>query len=311
MAFVANNLVDIARCLISTAAPLAGEQAVCQIEVTPVDSNPRKFLPGTFFVPVVNGGLRHDLAFMAQAMGNAGRGGAYQFPNGGTVQAKAMFGGKRFNAALEPGTKMRIDPPVPGFKPIARVVAPTTQGTDANPKDGPLLRGAAIGEPGTQLNTLELWRTYLGALPGIFVIWQGSEPADGLATSTLARARSRAGEGVQIYSETFVVCIVVDRNDGAEERANEGVRLVDMVTERLTDRQTIEDGAVIISNPTGIQIRSRGKAGALPRELAQQMQLFGITIALTRTIERLDEREYAELKRFNTTVDLEQGEAEE
>jgi hypothetical protein len=302
MAFVADNLVDIARCLISTAAPLAGVQAIVQLEVKPIDSKPRKFLPGTFFVPVINNGLRHELAFMAQAVGN-GSGGHYPFPAGGTIQAKAMLGGKRVNAAIVPGTKFRIDPPVPGFHPFATVVASTQAGADSDPKLGPVIRGGNVGEPGTQLNTLELWRTYLGALPGIFAVWSGSEPADGLATSTLARARSRSGEGVQLYSETFVVYIAVDRTDGAEERANEGVRLVDLVSARLTDKQTIENGAVIISNPTGIQIRSRGKINAMQRELAQQLQLFGITIALTRTIERHDEREYADLLKFNTKVD--------
>lgn len=288
MAVVAGSLTDTGRLLLACLAPITGRQLRVKARVTAAPGS--ALLPGTFLLPDV-GGLRDDLPLRVAKSG--ARGGRWQDP--GVVELVSNVGGERHNV-VEPGTVLRFDPlPPSGFEPTVEVVEVLEAATD--PTSAPLLLGTMMAQSAPALGTVELWRSFLGGrFPAALAVWHSSEPAAGLATSTLERGDSRVGEGRQLYAENWAIMLVVAREDSAHARRDEGLILLDEASELLTDRKSV-DGCVF-SFPTGVQIRRRHSPSFTVRELAQTFQVFEIDLATTRMAERRDERTYHELKRF-------------
>jgi hypothetical protein len=300
MGIVADSLLDISRCILGSLRPLSGTQARVMARVQALSPG-AVLLPGSFLAPIVGGALRHELLFRVAPRGPGENG---RWSGSGLVELVSNLGGARHNLPL--GTELRFDPAPAGFAPTAQVVEVRQLGLD--PAAGTLgLKGGVVAESTPGLNTLDLWRSYLGGhFPAALVIWDSSDPADGLATSSLARGRSRAGEGSTFYAENWVVFLISSREDSEAMRRSDGLRLLQEASVLLTDVQSVD--GLVFSNPSGVQIRRRSKPPIGDRNLAQQLQIYALEIATTNRIDRAEARFYSALSKF--TADFEKYDPE-
>lgn len=295
MAVVAGDIIDLGRGLLATLASLSGVRATGQVQVRTSSGNPGSLLIGNYLLPIVNGQLRQDLVFKVPP--NADKSTSVTVPGGagGAVNIVSNLGGVRHN--LPAGTKFLFDPPLPGIEPDAELLPSGTAG-GVDPSGLLAIReGVLIETLAGPLTGMEFFRSTLkGMFPAVVLQWLDSEPADGLATSTLARGNSRAGEGSQLYAEEWMLTLIVSKAESEPVRRAQGLRLLGEVTGLITDRQSID--GVVISHPSGAQIRRRGVLSGLPRDVYQAYQIYQVELAVTGNYERSDSRTYADLLRF-------------
>lgn len=295
MAIVAGSQIEVGRGLLARLLPLTGTRASGAIVQTLTGPN-AEVVAGNYLLPVVNGQLREELVYKVAPKPDGSM--KWNLPADGPLAIVSNVGGKRHN--LPAGTVMRWDPQLPGLDPTATVDAGGIAG-GLDPVGSLVLNAAVLYESvGNQLSGVEFFRSGIGAFPAVVAMWSDSEPADGLATSSLRRANSRTGEGSQLYTETWAIDVVVSRQDSEPKRRAQGLLLMDEVTTFLTDAQTVD--GVVISHPSGVQIRRRSKLTGLPRDMAQAYQIYAIELAVTGNYVRPDARTWAALERFNLDV---------
>lgn len=297
MTVVADSLLDVGRLLAGCLAPLTGTQARVRVSVNAAPN--LQLLPGAFLIPDI-GGLRDDLLFRVAPNPSIRTG---KWPSSGMVDLVSNIGGARHNV-VTPGTVLRFDPPPSGFDPTVTVLEVLQAGVDPVVTDSrqPFLLGATMAESVPAMNEVELWRSYFGGrFPAALVLWAGSDPAAGLATSTLERGSTRVGEGRSLYAESWVVFLVSAREDSGVARQGEGLRLLEAARSLLSDRQVLD--GIAFSVPSGVQIRRSLVPQFRVRELQQAFQIFEIDLNTTRLIERSDSRTYSDLLKYKTNVD--------
>lgn len=298
MAIVAEDQIDVGRGLLAACSSLTGVRASGTVQAIPQSVDTQVFA-GNYLLPIINGQLRQDLPFKIAQNETMKHAVPFAGGAGGPLSIVSNAGGIRHN--LPAGTVFRFDPPLDGIAETAVLNAPgTAGGQDPSGVLGvkELAQMETLAGPATGL---EFFRTTLGGrFPAIIAQWLGSEPADGLATSTLARGSSRVGEGAQLYAETWAVSVIVSKSESESVRRAQGLRLMNEVTALLTDRQTVD--GVVISHPSGVQIRGREQVSGLPRDVFQAYQIYQIELAVTGNYQRRDTRTYADLLRFKLDV---------
>jgi hypothetical protein len=236
-----------------------------------------------------------------------GSGGDWTVVSGGTqVDVVSVLGGKR-HSAIKKNTKLVLDEPrVEGIEDRAVVDADFTGAAD--PTEFASARSVVLYEDmGTPQVDLKLFSTVVKAFPAVVFVWTGSEPADGVTVSALNRGATRVGANRQLFKEQFDVMVVASRSDSDHHRRNEGLRLLDKVSEYLTDRMAVE--GICISSPSGIQIRDRFRiTGRSPAY--QQLYIYAMRVAVTRVYRRTDNRTFNDwlLARIDATTQHEAGE---
>jgi hypothetical protein len=296
-----SELITLGRDLISALAPISGTRATAQLLVR-AKTGPVNLPRNAALVPVINRAFREDLTFkvgdgpvqarfkngirVADGGPDCEKSWWVVEPGGTVVTAVSLVGGERHN--LKRGTKFYFDPIIPGIEPEAELIEDIADGAEPTHFGG--LKGAVQFE---QLNgtspTLDLFRSKIGKLPGVVIVWDSSEPADGTTQSTLDRGAARSGTATARFAEKFNLFIISERLDSHHNRAGEGLKLLEDITLELSDRQEI-DGR-IFSVP-GVHIRGRSRVLGDSAQY-QAVYVYLLQLSVTTSVQPKDRREFA------------------
>lgn len=282
--------IDTARDLMAVIAPTTGTRATGKIIVTPNGTAPTVIRRNQCLIPMVNGDARESLLFKVAEGPNDDpdpKGSWTVAPGGSSVDVFSVLGGKRHN--LPRGTQFKLDPlPVENLNPVVTLQSTITDGAEPLHFGGvkSVVQFESLG--GASLD-LDAYRSQIGQLPGIIIVWDGSEPADGTTQSSIERGRTRIGTRRSLWKERFNLFVITKRMDSDHMRRSEGLQILDDITEWLTDRQAV-DGQVF-SSPAGIQVRGRGRVIG-PSAQYQQLYVYVLQLSVTRLLQQRDEREW-------------------
>lgn len=293
-------VLDGARAILAVVQPVTGSRSAGQVLARAVGANvvvPRN----AHLLPVREGQIRPEQPFKTdEGPLLAPNKGAWTVTSAGTnVDVLSVLGGARHN--LPVGTVLRWDPPIAGLEPTATVgAAGLTGGADPTFFGG--LKAAVVHDAfGAPAADLESFRAKLGALPGMVLIWQSSEPADGSAVSALGRGGGRMGQNEMLMVERYLAVIISNRVDDAHFRRSEALEAMDEVTLWLTDRMAVD--GMSVSAPGGVQIAGRSRLQG-NRLLYLEHDVYAINLAITRTYKRHDVRTYNEWLRTRMRVQV-------
>lgn len=281
-------VLEGARAILATIQPVTGERATGSVLATATGADvvvPRN----SHLIPVVDGQLKPEWQFKTDAGPLAAPNkNSWTVTSGGTsVDVLSVIGGVRHNLAA--GTVLRWDPPISGLAPTVTVEAPGLAG-GADPTFFGGLKAAVMHDAfGAPAASLEAFRSKIGALPGLILIWQSSEPADGSTVSALGRGGGRMGQNNMLMVERYLAVILTNRVDDAHFRRSEGLEALDEVTLWLTDRNMVD--GMCVSSPGGVQITNRTRLQG-PRTIYQELDVYALSLAITRTYTRHDARTY-------------------
>ncbi len=277
-------VLPAARAILALVQPQTGTRAAGVVTAVAA-SSPVTLPMNSYLLPVVNGGIRPELVFKTTQGPNVDR--SWTVTSGGTaVGVTSVLGGLRH--VLAAGTVFRWDPPIAGLNPTATSSAGTAGGLDPTFFGG-LKSAVFYDEMGGQSPTLDAFRARLSALPGLVLVWESSEPADGSVTDTTNRG-TRLSRGQMFFTENFMAVVVANRPDGANARRSEALAALDEVTLWLHDRASVDHE--VVSNPGGLQVRSRFRVPLGNRDAAQTVEMFGMRFAATRVYKMRDSRTY-------------------
>lgn len=282
--------IDAARDLMAVIAPTTGTRATGKVLVEPNGTAPTIVRRNQCLIPIVNGDAREGLLFKVAEGPNDDpdpKGSWTVQPGGTSVGVFSLLGGKRHN--LPRGTRFRMDPlPRDPVNPIVTLQSDVTDGVDPIHFGGVMSIVQFEQLAGGTLD-LDAFRSQIGQMPGIIIVWDGSEPADGTTQSTLSRGLSRVGTRKTLWNERFNVFVITKRLDSDHMRRSEGLQILDDITEWLTDRQAV-DGQVF-SAPAGVQVRGRQRVVGATAPY-QHLYVYVLQLSLTRALVSRDEREW-------------------
>ena len=177
------------------------------------------------------------------------------------VPIRSLLGGDRQNWPVD--TELRWDPPLAGIEEVSKVaLGPMAGGADATDPGAVKqvilyeeLRGTAVG--------LDLFRaTAERGAPCVIVTWNDSP-----GTTKMARDKT-------VAPDRWVVFVVVGHAAGGNERAGEGLDVMDRVTDLLGERGEI-GGFVFSGVPASIQARRRVATSEFCYVYAVEVKTFG------------------------------------
>lgn len=284
------GVIDTARGILAALQPQTGERATGSILATATSSDvvvPRNAV----LIPVLNGQTRPELIIKTDKGTHSPTGcNKYSWlvsSAGTSINVLSNIGGARHN--LPATTVLRWDPPIAGLAATATVQAPGLAGGSDPTFFGGLKSGVVYEEFGGPQPSLELFRSRVGHLPALLVIWDGSEPADGAGTDQLSRGSSRAARETILYREKYLILVFTNRKDSDAQRRAEGLEALDGVSEWLTDRQGAD--GMPISSPSGLQIRERFRLSG-DSLIYREHYVYGLRVSAVRALTKRDARTY-------------------
>ena len=285
----ANGIVGAARAVFGLLQPGTGERATGSVTATATGADlslPRN----SYLLPVVDGALRHELAFKVGPGPNADE--SWTVTAGGTaVSILSNLGGPRHN--LPAATVFRWDPPIPGLEATATSAAGTTGATET------LIRQIALYE---QLDSADPQRSFFegsfGRYPAGMLVWEGSDPIEG-RTVGQNQGATRKGRGRRAFRETFALYLATGRVAGDSERRAEGLDCLETATQLLTDRARNNDGEQV-SYQGALEVLGRQRVIRGPR-----LYVYSIRFRLVRIYVAVDFRTFGPLEKFHYRHSLE------
>ncbi len=247
-----NVIEQLGRALFAQLSPLTGARATGIITLISDALSLFELPANTYLVPVVGGQLREDLLYkVAPNPATANTGGSWVIDSGGnSIPIISNVGGARHN--LPAGTVFRFSPPVPN---ITSAVLPfdLAAGSDA----GALVRRVAFFEDLDSSNpSKDIFAAKLGDYPALMLVWQDSEPAEG-TTAGLRQGANRGARKVRFMRERFVLYVITGRLEGDGSRRQDGLVVMQAVTQLLTDRQQNIDGEQLSTVGAGVEVNER------------------------------------------------------
>jgi hypothetical protein len=252
---------------------------------------------GEYAIPVLDGAYRDDLVIKVGAGPSTATDGRtyWRTTSAGTdVTFISNLGGARHNTIVVPTapatTVIAFDPPLDD---IASAVLKTsfTGGADATGL-GALMDAFMYqqfeGDPSN------LGRSNMNRLPGVLIVWKGSEAADGASIAQTYRYRTSSTQ--TMMRESFDLLVFVERNESDHLRRLQGLYLLDLATGYLTDRVSV-DGRVV-SSPSGIQVQRRFVQAMRDPEGYVNTYIYGMTLSVMVTYCMTDSRTFNDLHKF-------------
>jgi hypothetical protein len=251
---------------------------------------------GEYAIPVLGSSYRDDLVIKVGAGPNTATDGRtyWLVASAGTdVTFKSNLGGVRHNTIVLPttgDTVIAFDPPLDN---IVSAVLKTnfTGGLDASGLGW--LRDAFMYEQ-FEGDPTDLGRSNLNQLPGVLIVWKGSDAADGSSVSQVSRMRMSSTQ--TMMKETFDLMIFVERAESDHLRRLQGLYLSDLAAGFLTDRVMIDGN--VVSSPSGVQVQRRFKLGIRNPEGYINTYAYGMTLSVMRPYVMTDMRTFTDLNTF-------------
>jgi hypothetical protein len=153
---------------------------------------------------------------------------------------------------VPPGAVLRFDPPIAGLEPHATVLEPgITGGTD----EGALARQLVLFDELDRKPEADIIRSVPGPFPAVVLGWLQRVPVEG--RQGLSGGRSRAGRGVRIYWEDWVVWVLVDSATSQRARWSQGVGLTEAICGLLESKRRSFDGErLTVVKDSGVEIQT-------------------------------------------------------
>jgi len=285
-------LVNVSRDISAIIHPLTGTRATGKATITATGAD--YDLPvGSYLVPVHVGEYRDDLVFKTDRGTNDDR--SWTIESTGTVvDITANLGGERFN--LADGTNLYLDP---GVDEIASAVVTGAVTTGVNPTSLGIQDVQVFESFSAPPDGIDLRRSSIKRLPAAMLAWGGSEPADGSAVSQTYQD-SRAGRGKSVFHEIFDLYIFTENMGSDHIRRQDGLRLMDAAAKLLVNRRNSDD--VVVSSPSGIQVRRRWRHNFTDKEGYQRYYAYVMELGAMTTWTRTDTRSYSDLAAFMMSI---------
>lgn len=295
-----SQVVRTARGIVAILQPLTGDRASGTSTMACASAGDSVRLPrGYYFLPVVGGVVRADLALKAGPGSEADE--SWLVASGGTaVDLVSNLGGARHNLAA--GTVLRPDPPVPELTAGMTVAAPgMTGGVDATGFGA--LKDLQIYEQlnGPALN-VDAKRSGLKRFPGAVLMWADMQQATGVTSPQTQRA-ARTGTRRVLYRSTYALTFMSTSYAADSERRHEGLACVEAAMKLLTDRQMVDGEA--ISSPGGVEIY-RAYREPLRPDVAAKWYVYTFELGAELTLCQTDARTYSNLLRMVMDVHAQQ-----
>lgn len=273
------------RALLALLQPLTGDRANGSVLVQSTDAT--GIIPANSHAcPIIAGQMRSDLLFKT-AVNPATNNGSWPVVQGGTpVPILSVLGGAQHN--IVGSTVLRWFPSIDGIAPTAAVSA--TGLSDGAPNTS--LVGVAdaklfeqlVASPGAGV---DMFKSGLSAFPGLILVWQGSEPDDGMREQPLGPRVSRLGRGATLQRSTWDLFIVASRLDSDPARREQGMVILDEIREIITDRQTVD--GMVFSCIRGLSVHKCGRHVIDPK-----FYVYLITFSTCNVLQQREYRDYSD-----------------
>lgn len=275
------SIVSTGRALLSLLQPITGARSTATATVRAVPG-PTAVLPrNAYAVPIVQGAARWD-RMLKVAKNPLFDDGHWDVAAGGTaVSMISMVGGKDMNLAVN--TPVMWWPTLEGIEPRSTLTVAATGGTE--PTGLAALKQVAFFEqlrPNLTGAAQDLFKSLVSQFPGAVLTWEESSPADGSAIDMTANTNARVGRGIFLYQHAWDLFVITSRVDSDPQRREEGLALVEAITELLQDA-TSADGQVF-SNPQGVRVVRRQRYFVAANFYVYRLSL--VTVAAVNAKER-------------------------
>lgn len=278
-----NTIDRLARGILAQLTAMTGVRATGTITVTANAGAPDKVIqPNAYLMPIVGGQVRDDLVFKVDR-NPATTDGSWTVPHGTTasIAIKSNVGGARHN--LTAPTTFRFDPQLTDFAATATLNATMTDGSDT----GALVKSVGFFEDIDSANPeKDIFAAKFGNFPALMLVWQDSEPAEGL-TAGLRQGGTRGARKVRFIRESFVLYPIAGRLQGDTFRRQEGLLVMQAATRLLTDRMRNIDGEQLTSIGAGVEILGRTRL-----RRGQKHYIYGVRLRVNQSLQPIDERSF-------------------
>lgn len=279
-----NAIEQLGRALFAQLSPLTGARATGTLTVL-LDAAEQslELAANTYLIPVVSGQLRDDLLFkLAPNPVTLATGGGWPLLPGvpTAVGIRSNVGGARHNLAA--GTVFRFAPALDSTIAVT-LAANMTDGSDV----GALVKRVAFFEDLDSSNpSKDIFAAKLGDYPALMLVWQDSEPAEGTSAG-LRQGANRGGRGVRFMRERFVLYVITGRLDGDGSRRQDGLIVMQAVTQLLTDRARNIDGEQLSTVGAGVEVNERTRL-----RRGERHYIYALRLRLNQTQQPIDERTF-------------------
>lgn len=296
-----SSVVEAARNLMAVMSPLTGTRASGVSTVTASGADVDLY-EGNYAIPRLGNNYRDDLVVKVGPGPNTattGRGAGRTYwtvtSSGTDVTFLSNLGGARHNKIEVPAsgqTDIVFDPPISG---IASSVLKTsfTGGADPAATDLDAVYDMFMYEQ-FKGDPRDLAKSNMNRLPGVLVVWRGSEQADGASVSH--EDRTRLGNFQTLNREAFDILVFVKRSEGDHVRRMQGQYIMDQITGYLTDR--VDYDGQLVSAPSGVQIQRRFPLALQDPKGYTSVYIYGLGVSVMTTFTMTDERTYNDLDLF-------------
>ena len=235
---------QLARAVLGQLSPLSGTRGTGKVLVENDTADAISIEKNMYLLPNVGslGELADDLVFKTRpnpdTLEEHGVGGAWLVPANDSLEVDVWsnLGGARHN--LPAATVLRWDPPLTGLGPTVELVDAIVDG--ANKPDLPRLDAAVYYE---ELDSAKIAKDIAAGritAPGMFLIWEGSTPAEGRTAGT-NQGSSRADTERRFFAENYRIFVIVSDHSSDGQRRGSGLRLLQGITRLLSDQQVTSD----------------------------------------------------------------------
>jgi len=272
------SILATARALMALLQPLTGARSTGSATVKAAPG-PEAVLPANAYaVPIVGGAMRFDLLLRVDQNPADDEGWTVDTV-GVPVTVTSLLGGVDVNLAA--GTEIRWWPTRADIEPKSVLATPLAGGTQLT-GIGALAQVGFFEQLQASLTgaAADLFKSMVSRFPSAVLVWEGSGPADGATVSPLEQGGSRVGRGIHLYAYEWDLFVVTSRQDSDPARREEGLALVDAITEQIVDKQTVD--GVPFSAPTGVQIIQRSRWLVTPTFYVYRIRLSTVSSVKAR-----------------------------
>lgn len=272
------SIISTGRSLLSLLQPLTGARSLGTATVKSSPGGSATLPAHSIAVPIIGGAMRFDrLLKVKENPATQPEGGWTVVAAGTSVPMISIVGGADMN--IPAGTEIRWWPSIDGIE--AKSLIPGAMGGAGEPSGLASLKSVAFFE---QLRAdlsgaaIDMFKSMVSQYPAAILVWEDSGPADGNAIDLTAKTSARVGRGIFLYQHSWDLFIISSRTDGDPQRREEGLALLEAMTELLQDA-TSADG-LVFSNPQGVRIVRRQRWLVSPTFYVYRIQL--VTVEATK-----------------------------
>ena len=283
----------LARAILGQLSPLTGERATGSVTVANPSGSPVQLEPNSYLLPVVNGELADDLVFKVAhnpaTLEPHNRGGAWTIPASGSlsVAIKSNLGGSRHNlpSTVVAGTVLRFDPVLEPLDETVTLDASMTDGADVPEGELAVRRAVYYEDMDAAAIERDIASGRLAQLPGIMIVWTGSNPAEGRTAGT-NQGSTRLDAGRRLFTENYRLFVISASVASSGKRRGHGLRLMQAATRLLTDQQVTNDGELLTATGS-LEILNRARFVRNERHY-----VYAMTLRCNRVISITDTRTF-------------------